>query len=512
MGLRFQRRVRLFPGVRLNFSRSGVSTSIGVRGATMTFGPRGTYANVGLPGSGLSYRTRLDTPQHSPRPTSVPPSSPGRPQWSPAPERPPKALPGTPGATEAPEGETQIRSADVSVLTSAGLGELKRLINEAAVRRAALRDQLVKAEKALSRASGRLARAQFIVIRLFTEKAIPRLVDAANKASDERDDVGAQLEGCFVEVDFAFDDATRDSYAALVRSFEALRTAQRIWDVTATSAINRFAERTVASTAIRRVPVAFDFADSEIIRSQYRAMRLGNVAGRDLQIFPGFVMMRDARSDFGLIEFGQFECQLAQSNFVEEEAVPSDAERVGTTWKRANKDGSRDRRFNDNYQIPILRYGALVLASPTGLAEAYQISSHPKASAFAQAVAAHKQALANLNNRAGDALGLPAPTDDAEAEPEEHAAPAFVAKPRKNLAVDWAVLALLVGALGFGGVWTNQHWGQITAAFAPPPPAEAAAAPAPAPPVPVKHKPHHRRHHAHAATNTAAPAETRHDH
>lgn len=59
MGFRFRRTVRLFPGVRLNFSRSGVSASVGVRGATMTLGRRGTYANVGIPGSGLSYRTRL---------------------------------------------------------------------------------------------------------------------------------------------------------------------------------------------------------------------------------------------------------------------------------------------------------------------------------------------------------------------------------------------------------------------------------------------------------------------
>jgi hypothetical protein len=390
-------------------------------------------------------------------------------------------------------------------LTSPGLGELKRLINEAAVRRGALRDQLTKAEKALDRAAGRLAHAQFLVIRLFTEKAIPRLVDAANKADDERDDIGAQLEGCFVEVDFAFDDATRDSYAALVRSFEALRTAQRIWDVTATSAVNRVSARSAASTAIRRVPVAFDFADSEIIRSHYRAMRLGNVAGRDLQIFPGFVMMRDARGDFGLIEFGQFECQLAQSNFVEEEAVPGDAEQVGTTWKRANKDGSRDRRFNDNYQIPILRYGALVLASTTGLAEAYQISSHPKAASFAQAVAAHKRALASLSNAATEAPALPAPSDAADGvEPEEPVAPAFVAKPRKNLAIDWAVLVLLVAGFSFGGVWTGQHWRQITAAFASPPPAEAAPAPAPPPPAPVKHKMHRHHHRAAASTNPAA--------
>ena len=59
MGFRFRRTVSLFPGVRLNLSRSGVSASVGVRGATVTLGRKGNYANIGIPGSGLSYRTRL---------------------------------------------------------------------------------------------------------------------------------------------------------------------------------------------------------------------------------------------------------------------------------------------------------------------------------------------------------------------------------------------------------------------------------------------------------------------
>jgi hypothetical protein len=50
-------------------SRSGVSTTVGVRGASVTLGKKGTYANVGLPGSGVSYRTRIDgdTEGHEPR-------------------------------------------------------------------------------------------------------------------------------------------------------------------------------------------------------------------------------------------------------------------------------------------------------------------------------------------------------------------------------------------------------------------------------------------------------------
>ena len=51
--------MRLFPGVRLNFSKSGVSASVGVRGATLNLGQRGARATVGLPGTGLSYTTPL---------------------------------------------------------------------------------------------------------------------------------------------------------------------------------------------------------------------------------------------------------------------------------------------------------------------------------------------------------------------------------------------------------------------------------------------------------------------
>jgi Protein of unknown function (DUF4236) len=52
---RFRRSFRLLPGVRVNFSKSGVSTSVGRRGLWFTIGPRGTRETIGIPGTGLSY-------------------------------------------------------------------------------------------------------------------------------------------------------------------------------------------------------------------------------------------------------------------------------------------------------------------------------------------------------------------------------------------------------------------------------------------------------------------------
>lgn len=57
MGFRFQKRIKLLPGVSVNLSKSGVSTSLGPRGARVTYGHGQRRTTVGLPGSGLSHTT-----------------------------------------------------------------------------------------------------------------------------------------------------------------------------------------------------------------------------------------------------------------------------------------------------------------------------------------------------------------------------------------------------------------------------------------------------------------------
>lgn len=56
MGLRFRKSVSLFPGVRLNFSKSGMSVSSGVPGFRKTINTKGQVTTtVGIPGTGLYY-------------------------------------------------------------------------------------------------------------------------------------------------------------------------------------------------------------------------------------------------------------------------------------------------------------------------------------------------------------------------------------------------------------------------------------------------------------------------
>jgi hypothetical protein len=56
MAFRFRKSIRIFPGVRLNIGKNGISSvSIGRPGATMNIGQHGVRRTIGIPGTGISY-------------------------------------------------------------------------------------------------------------------------------------------------------------------------------------------------------------------------------------------------------------------------------------------------------------------------------------------------------------------------------------------------------------------------------------------------------------------------
>lgn len=66
MAVRFSKRIKIAKGLSLNLSRSGVGVSMGGRGGSISVGKRGVYANTSLPGTGLSYRTKLSGGKQKP--------------------------------------------------------------------------------------------------------------------------------------------------------------------------------------------------------------------------------------------------------------------------------------------------------------------------------------------------------------------------------------------------------------------------------------------------------------
>lgn len=180
-------------------------------------------------------------------------------------------------------------------------------------------------------------------------------------------------------------------FAFLLESYKALLSCDRIWDITSSVAVDQKTTRSAASTAVFRRPVKFGFGNIDIIKSKYNALHFENANGGDLYIYPAFVAIVDAEKQFGLIDVRELDFNFYSQHFIEEEIVPKDATVVDYTWAKVNKNGTPDKRFKDNYQIPICQYGEIELTSTTGLNEAYSLSSYDKSEKFAQAMVQYQK-------------------------------------------------------------------------------------------------------------------------
>ncbi len=76
MGLRFRRTFRLIPGVRFNLGLRGGSVSFGPRGLHYTVGTSGSRITAGLPGTGLFWTQKLKSPFSAAPPGQVNPTGP----------------------------------------------------------------------------------------------------------------------------------------------------------------------------------------------------------------------------------------------------------------------------------------------------------------------------------------------------------------------------------------------------------------------------------------------------
>ncbi len=92
----------------------------------------------------------------------------------------------------------------------------------------------------------------------------------------------------------------------------------------------------------------------------------GVVAGdHALYFLPDRVLVREGPR-FAELSYATLRADWKPMRFAEREA-PRDSERVGTTWERVNRDGSKNRRVSSNPEWPEMRYGRIELASEAGL-------------------------------------------------------------------------------------------------------------------------------------------------
>ncbi|HDU5191354.1 TPA: DUF4236 domain-containing protein [Klebsiella aerogenes] len=392
MSLRFRQTFTLFPGVRLNIGKRGISASIGVPGATVNVGQNGVRATVGLPGSGLSYTT--PTLSYDDRDSVSIPLNPSSTETHfVIPEDSSSPLPSSAKIYMPKAGMNEISSASVEVLTSSSLLPLRDLIGKAREQRAEVKADLHEALAEESKQKSELVRRKSSLFRWFYKRRITELETELPLTQAEISRLRSWEDNTKIVIAFENSDASQRAYAAMVRAFDTLKSSIKKWDITADKATDQFTERTLATRSVDRHPVTFDYSSTDLIQFTGRAMRFENVNGDDILLYPGVAVIPRVDGAFALIDIRELQISAEHRRFQEEDDVPKDTRIDGHTWAKTNKNGSPDRRFKDNYQIPICVYGNLTFHSHTGVTEEYMVSNADAAQAFAEAVKCYQASL-----------------------------------------------------------------------------------------------------------------------
>lgn len=356
MGFYIRKAISVGP-FRFNLSTSGVGVSVGVKGLRFGMGPRGNYVHMGR--AGLYYRATL------------PPVQASRKQHADTVDE--KGTPAIPVRTHGPM--VEIESATATSIVDSSSSELLEELRR--------KSQTTLFWPFVAFGFGVLTIASWsnrwptwvtgaILLAGVALTLIAHSRDVLRKTTVVFYDLEAELEA---------------AYERLHAAGGALAACASKWHVAATGQVHDRRYHAGAGQLVNRKATTIQRgAPPHHLKTNVETIAVG-IGKQTLHFFPDRVLIYEP-SGVGAVGYRQLRASWNTSRFVEAEALPSDAQVIDRTWRYVNKNGTPDRRFKGNTELPVCLYGEIAFSSDTGLNELIQLS---KAVVIAEFVAAIEQ-------------------------------------------------------------------------------------------------------------------------
>ncbi len=401
MAWNFRKRIKIAPGVHLNLSKGGVSTSFGPKGAKVTIGKKGTYLHTGIPGTGLYSRKKISGYNNKNKNVY----------------------------TKNERYMENITENDSFFMPQNTWGCVFRWLGLIAIIFLIVNlVQLItgsfdnsKDNMTAVRFFGFIA-AIFIIVYLkrfisfikgfssIHQKISPfktyNAEDIKEMISSEKDDKRKTFLLGFetlcnkektiekIRVGDDLTDKQRETYMKLSSAFDELCSCDKIWQIVSTTDNTEY--RSQASYSLNRRTVRFSKEMFNNVRTKDIAYVPTFNAGVFYYFFyPQFIVRAKARNttEFELFPISEVVLKYESHNFKEDpesSLLPNDSRIISFTYEKANMDGTPDLRFKYNKKLPIYQYGGINIEA---LKLKYMFSNAEKAKAFTESFAEHKAAV-----------------------------------------------------------------------------------------------------------------------
>ncbi|MGM9998512.1 MAG: DUF4236 domain-containing protein [Candidatus Bruticola sp.] len=321
MGIRFRKSINLGGGFRINLSKNGVGYSWGTKGFRYTKTAQGTTkCTYSIPGTGLSYVEESGKKRRS--------------------------------------SGAKCSNSSTNLIPQAADG------NAVSIDNVNINDyQPTEYEKLLAqmRKAKRLDLLSNCLIATIILAFFPLFIFTAVVGVILKILVRTKMK---VSMEYSFDAESQSAYDNLSAIWMSLNKNQKFWQAISERNLGRKALGGV-SRCVDRVPVEAICELPFFVESNVQPFGL-KLVNKDVYFLPDKVLVI-SDTNVGVINYSDIDIEFCTTQFVETEYVPNDAKVVDQTWLKVNKDGTPDKRFKNNMQLPICEYGKIIIKSSTGL-------------------------------------------------------------------------------------------------------------------------------------------------
>lgn len=327
MGLRFRKSINLGGGFRINISKSGIGYSWGVKGARITKTAKGNVrGTVGIPGTGIYYSEEIS----GKRKTKTQGKVSGGVSHTPVPVQPVN-----------------------DILPS----ENMETVNVADYQPAEYQDLLQSIKKIQG-----LNLLSTILIWTFLLSAMPVFIFTGIAGVILKIYIHVKLP---IAMQYEFDEEAKQSFENLTATWMSMNQNKKFWQTISAAKIQNTKVNGGASRSVTRIPAKAISKPPFFIKPNVKIFGL-QLRKQQLFFLPDKLLVVSG-TKVGAVNYNEIRMGLGTTRFIEDGVVPKDTKVVGKTWLKVNKNGTPDKRFKDNRQVPICEYGAIVIESGTVL-------------------------------------------------------------------------------------------------------------------------------------------------
>ncbi len=187
-----------------------------------------------------------------------------------------------------------------------------------------------------------------------------------------------------IDVEYEFDDYGKQRISMMDRAIDLLSNNKCIWQINTIQANSSIKTNAGAGQSVRRKTVKFLKRKPYFLKTDATCYYV-KLAHDQIYILPDRLIVK-GKKGWGTVDYSELHMDVGDVTFIESGAVPRDAQIIGHTWQFVNKNGSPDKRFKNNKQLPKCHYGELRFTSNAGLDVILYISNIDNTRQFTETV------------------------------------------------------------------------------------------------------------------------------